>query len=77
MAKKRKLEDEDIVKALIYCKHRDGKLCDMCPYGKYAPDCSHMLLDAAADRIRELRKERGSYGEEEEAVDPGVHGVAV
>ena len=51
---KSRSNDEDIVKALIYCKHKDGELCDMCPYGRYAPHCSSMLLDAAAARIKEL-----------------------
>ena len=54
--KRPRRDDEDVVKALIYCKHKDGELCDTCPYGRYAPDCSSILLDAAAARIRELSK---------------------
>lgn len=45
--------DEDVVKALIYCKHKDGELCNMCPYGRFAPHCSSILLDDAAARIRD------------------------
>lgn len=54
MKKKLETNDAELVKALIYCKHKDGKLCDMCDYGRFAPHCSSMLLDAAATRIREL-----------------------
>lgn len=48
--------DDELVKALIYCKHNDGALCNMCAYGRFAPHCSDVLLDAAVDRIRELIK---------------------
>ena len=45
------------MKALIYCKHQDGELCNFCAFGRYAPHCSDILADAAVDRIRELVKE--------------------
>lgn len=48
------MSDKDICKALIYCKHSDGALCNMCPYAKFTPNCSKVLLDDAANRIREL-----------------------
>ncbi len=49
--------DDDLVKALIYCKHKDGELCDMCAFGRFAPHCADILIDAAVDRIRELQKQ--------------------
>lgn len=54
---KPKVDDEELVKALIYCKHHDGELCNYCDFGRFAPHCSDVLADAAVDRIRELNKE--------------------
>ena len=48
------MSNEDICKALIYCKHSDGALCNMCPYANFGHNCSKMLLDDAANRIKEL-----------------------
>ena len=55
--------DDELVKALIYCKHNDGELCNMCAYSRYSPHCSDMLMDAAVDRIRELLKIEAAYNE--------------
>ena len=57
MKKKLRVNDEELVKALIYCKHKDGELCDMCSFGRFAPHCSSILLDTAVARIRELAPE--------------------
>lgn len=40
MKKKLRVNDEELVKALIYCKHRDGELCHMCSFGRFASHCS-------------------------------------
>lgn len=48
--------DDELIKAVIYCKHHDGELCNMCVYGKYSPHCSDVLADAVVRRMRELLK---------------------
>ena len=48
------MSNEDICKALIYCRHSDGALCNMCPYSRFSSNCSKFLLSDAAERIREL-----------------------
>ena len=48
------MSNADISKALIYCKHNDGALCDMCQYSKYGSNCSKQLLTDASDRIKLL-----------------------
>ena len=47
---------KEIYKALIYCKHKDGALCGMCPYSKYGGSgrCSSLLLDDAAKMLNSL-----------------------
>lgn len=45
---------KEISKALIYCKHNDGALCNMCPYSKWPGRCSKMLLDDAAKMLNSL-----------------------
>ena len=50
--------DHEITRALIYCKHKDGALCNMCAYAKYTGGhCSARLLTDASDRINELIEE--------------------
>lgn len=49
--------DKEISLALLYCRCSDGALCNVCPYAKYAPNCSNLLLQDASNRIKELSKE--------------------
>ena len=47
--------DEQIIVALLYCRHRDGELCNICPYSCIAGgQCSNRLLTDASRRIKEL-----------------------
>ena len=48
------MSNADICRALIYCKHSDGALCNMCPYGDRGNTCSKQLLDDASNRIKLL-----------------------
>lgn len=50
-------DDMEISLALLYCRHKDGALCNVCPYAIYTPNCSHHLLTDASRRIRELIEE--------------------
>ena len=45
---------EEISKALIYCKHKNGALCNLCPYAKWPGRCSTLLLDYAAQMLISL-----------------------
>ena len=51
------MSNADICKALIYCKHSDGALCDICPYSDRGHTCSKQLLDDASNRITKLESE--------------------
>lgn len=54
----KKVTDTELLKALVYCRNRDGDLCGMCAYSAIAGgECSNVLLREARDRIKELIKE--------------------
>ena len=48
---------DEIVRALLYCKHSDGDLCAICPFEKLGTDCSKLLYSYAANRLRYLASE--------------------
>lgn len=59
--------DKEIMDALIFCKHSDGALCNICAYGKLAGGiCSKTLLTDASERIGELLKENKKLKEKEQ-----------
>lgn len=58
--------DKQIMDALIFCKHNDGALCNICAYGTIiGGHCSKTLLTDASKRIGELLKENQKLKEKQ------------
>lgn len=56
--------DTQIATALLYCRHDDGELCNICPYGCITGGrCSKQLYADASRRIKELIEERDELKE--------------